>query len=117
MKNILIWLGVVFVIASTAIGQFTGIEAAAWIELAGWTVGLACCIVGIISKAEKKDWKLYVSIIGIVVGVGLLAFAGVSEDKIKTLITAVIGIVVLIVSIVPALIIKNDKKAKGITQP
>jgi len=110
MKNILIWLGVAFVVAGTAIGQFTGIEAAAWIELVGWAVGLACCIIGIVSKAEKKDWKLYASIAGIVVGVSLLAFAGVTEDKIKTLVTAIIGLVALIASVIPAFVIKKDTK-------
>lgn len=110
MKNILIWIGVVFVIIGTAVGQFVGIQAASLIELAGWTIGLACCVVGIVSKSEKKDWKLYLSIVGIIIGVALLAFAGVSEDKIKTLITAVIGLVILIASIIPALVVKKDTK-------
>ena len=110
MKNILLWLGVAFVIIGTAVGQFAGIQAASLIELAGWTIGLACCIVGIVSKAEKKDWKLYLSIIGIVVGVALLAFAGVSEDKIKALITAIVGLVILIASIIPALFVKKEDK-------
>ena len=110
MKNILLWLGVAFVVAGTAIGQLTGIEAASLIELAGWTIGTVCCILGIVSKAEKKDWKLYVSIVGTILGVAFLAFAGVSEDKIKAIITAVIGLVILIASVIPAFVIKKEDK-------
>ena len=40
----------------------------------------------------------------------LVGFAGVSEDKIKAIITAVIGLVILIASIIPAFVIKKDTK-------
>jgi uncharacterized protein involved in response to NO len=89
----------------------TGIGVAVWLELAGYSIGLACCILGIISKAEKRDWKLYVAIIGIVVGSALLVFAGVTEDKIKTLISTIFGLVVLVVSMIPILLGKKEKAA------
>ena len=80
---------------------------ASYIELAGFAVGLATCILGIVTKAEKKDWKLYVSIVGITLGAILLVFAGLVESQIATLISAVAGLVVLIVSILPAFIKKK----------
>lgn len=107
MKNILIWIGVAFIIAATIIGQFTGIEVAMWIELAGFAVGLAACIVGIYKKAEKKDWKLFASIIGIVVGAILLAFAGVAKETITSLISLVVGIVALIAGLLPTILNKK----------
>lgn len=107
MKNILIWIGVAFIIAATIVGQFTGIEVATWVELAGFAIGTAACIVGIFRKAEKKDWKLYVSIIGIILGAGLLTFAGVSKDVVISLITMVVGIVALIAGLLPTILKKK----------
>ena len=114
MKNVFVWIGVILIALSTFFGQMTGIDVAVWLELAGYSIGLACCIVGIISKAEKKDWKLYVAIIGIVIGSALLVFAGVTEDKIKTLITTIFGLVVLVASMLPVLLsVKKDKEKKA----
>ena len=59
MKNLFIWIGVALIVAGTVIAQFTGIAVANWVELAGFAIGLATCILGIVTKAEKKDWKLY----------------------------------------------------------
>jgi hypothetical protein len=112
MKNILVWIGLVVLIIATTIGEFTGIALADWIELAGWSIGMALCVLGIVSKAEKKDWKLYVSIVGIIAGVFLLALAGISKDTITTVITAVFGLVVLIISILPALLPKKASAGK-----
>ena len=112
MKNILVWVGLIVLVLSTAIGEFTKIPVADWIELAGWSIGLACCVSGIIAKAEKKDWKLYASIIGIIVGVFLLSIAGIAKDIVTTVITAVFGLVALIVSILPALLPKKASAGK-----
>lgn len=109
MKNILIWCGVAIIVAATVIAQFTGIETAVWIKLAGFAIGLASCILGLVQKAEKKDWKLYASITGIVVGAALLVFGGLAEGTITTLISLVAGVVVLIISILPAFIKKKEK--------
>ena len=111
MKNIFIYIGIAIIVAATIVSQFTGIEVAAWIELSGFAVGLAACIVGIVNKAEKKDWKLYFSIAGIVIGTVLLVFADIAQSTIATLISLVAGIVVLIISLLPALIKKKEKKA------
>jgi hypothetical protein len=45
--------------------------------------------------------------VGIIVGVFLLALAGISKDTITTVISAVFGLVVLIVSILPVLLPKK----------
>lgn len=109
MKNVFIWVGVAFIIAAVVIAQLTGVSQAVWLELAGFSIGLASCILGIVSKAEKKDWKLYTAIIGIVIGCALLVFAGITKDTITTLITAIFGLVVLVVSLLPVLLSKKKE--------
>ena len=113
MKNILIYLGVAVLIAATIIAQFTGVPHADFIQLAGLAVGLALAAIGIIKKAEKKDWKLYSSITGVIVGSMLLVFGGVTEDKITSIMTLVFGLVVIVVSILPAVIKKKDEVKKA----
>lgn len=113
MKNIFLWIGVALIIAATVIGQFTGVGIAVYLELAGYAIGLASCILGVITKTEKKDWKLYVSIIGIVIGSALLVFAGVSKDIITTLISAISGVVVLIAGLLPVFLAKKEDKKES----
>lgn len=112
MKNLFLWIGVVLIIASTVIAQLTGIEVASWIEMAGLAIGLASCISGIINKSEKKDWKLYVSIIGITLSSCLLVFAGITESTITTIITTVSGLAVMIIGILPVLLQKKKDSAE-----
>ena len=58
MKNIFTWIGLALVVIGAAVGAFTGIEAAKWIELAACSVGLAVCVVSIVNGSERKDWKV-----------------------------------------------------------
>lgn len=108
MKNLFVYIGVALIIAATIIGQFTGLSVAKYIELSGFAVGLASCVLGIVSKTSKKDWKLYVSIIGVIAGSVILVFANITESQITALITAVAGLVVLIASLIPALVKKQE---------
>lgn len=110
MKNILIYIGIAVMIAATAVGQFTGLPNADFIRLAGLAVGLALAVVGTVKKAEKKDWKLYFSIAGTILGAILLVFGGVSENTITSIITLVAGLVVIIISLVPAFKKSNKEK-------
>jgi len=107
MKNIFIYVGLALIIAGAVIGNFTGVAAASWIELAGFAFGLASCIAGIVNKAEKKDWKLYVSLFAISIGTILLVWAGIAQETITSLITAVIGLVVLVTGLLPVLFAKK----------
>lgn len=108
MKQIFIWIGLALVVIGAAIGAFLGIPAATWIELAGCAVGLAICVISIVKSTEKKDWKLYVALSAIVVGTILLIFGGMAESTITTIITSVIGLVLLIIGIIPAIIKKKE---------
>ncbi|MCR4631408.1 MAG: hypothetical protein K5786_07225 [Treponema sp.] len=108
MKNIFIYIGLALIIAGAVIGQFTGIEAASWIELVGFAAGLATCSIGIVKKAEKKDWKLYVAIAAIAVGTILMVWAGISQSVISSVISTVIGLVVLVTGLLPVLLSKKN---------
>ena len=108
MKNIFIYVGLALLVGGAVIGALTGIQAAQWIELAACAVGLATCTVSIVSKAEKKDWKLWVALAALAVGTILLIWAGISDSVIQSVITAVIGLVVLVTGLLPVLIRKKE---------
>ena len=110
MKQIFTWIGLALVVIGAAIGAFTGIEAAKWIELAACAVGLATCIISVVKTSDKKDWKLYVALIGIVAGTILLIFGGMAESTVTTIITSVIGLVLLIASLIPAIVKAKETK-------
>lgn len=107
MKNIFIYIGLALVVAGAAVGALTGIPAAQWIELAACAVGLATCIISIVKKDEKRDWKLWVALAAVSVGTILLVWAGISDSIIQSVITAVIGLVVLVTGLLPVLFKKE----------
>ena len=107
MKNIFIYIGLALVVAGAAIGALTGIPAAQWIELAACAVGLATFIISIVKKDEKRDWKLWVALAAVSVGTILLVWAGISDSIIQSVITAVIGLVVLVTGLLPVLFKKE----------
>lgn len=100
-------IGLVLVIAGALLGYFADIPVLEMTGLAASSVGLALLIIGIVNKAEKKDWKLYTAIVGIVLGSFILALTGVAGDKITAIIEAVIGLVILVVSIIPIAFVKK----------
>lgn len=107
MKNIFIYIGLALVVAGAAIGALTGIPAAQWIELAACAVGLATCVISIVKKDEKRDWKLWVALAAVSVGTILLVWAGISDSIIQSVITAVIALVVLVTGLLPVLFKKE----------
>ena len=100
-------IGLVLTILGAGLGYFAEIPVAEITGLAVASLGLALLIVGIVQKAEKKDWKLYTSIVGVVVGSFILGLMGVTEDKVKAIIAAVVGLIILIVSIIPVAFVKK----------
>ena len=107
MKNIFIYIGLALVVAGAAVGALTGIPAAQWIELAACAVGLATCVISIVKKDEKRDWKLWVALAAVSVGTILLVWAGISDSIIQSVITAVIALVVLVTGLLPVLFKKE----------
>ncbi len=110
MKNILIYIGLAVIIAATAVGQFTNVPHADFIQLAGLAIGLALGVIGTVKKAEKKDWKLYFSITGVIVGAFVLTLAGIAESTITSIMSLVAGLVVIIISLIPVWAKKKEQK-------
>ena len=97
-KNIFMLIGILVVIASCILGYFTDI-ANDLPTLIGTAFGLGMEIIAIWKKSDKKNWLVITAIICAVVGGICCAFAGLAEGTLTTLVTAIIGVVALLVSI------------------
>ena len=97
-KNILLLIGVLVVIASCVLGYFTDI-AGDLPTLIGTAFGLGIEIVAIWVKSEKKNGLVVAAIICAVIGGVCCAFAGLAEGTLTTLVSAIVGIIALLVSI------------------
>lgn len=120
MKNKLFFvIGLLLTIFGAVLGYFAQIPVVEITGLASASLGLALLIVSVVQKTEKKDWKLYTSIVGVVLGSFILGLMGVTEDKVKAVITGVVGLIVIIVSIIPAMFVikkKDEAKVEGNTK-
>ena len=104
MKNIFKILGLVLIIAGSALAYFTTIPVAEYTGIAVAALGLALAIVGVLKKTEKVTWKEYVAIILFAVGGLLCGFAGFTEALVTQVITAVFGVVALIAGLIVSLV-------------
>lgn len=111
MKNIALYIGIALIVAGAIVGQLSGIEAAKWIELAGFAAGLATCVVSFVKNDKvKKGWKFWTAIVCIILGTFALIGAGVSENTISTVISTVIGVVALIGGVIATIFTLKDSK-------
>lgn len=109
MKNFIKILGLVLVIAGSAFAAFTTIPVADYISIAVAALGLALLIVSTLKKAEKKSWKEYVAVALFAIGGLCCGFAGFAESTVTQLITAVAGVVALIIGLISTFISKEKK--------
>lgn len=106
-KNVLTIIGLILLIGGCVCACFTEI-AGDVPALAVASFGLGLLVVSTVQKAEKKDWKLYVSIILVCIGGFLCALAGLAESTMTQIITLVISLVTLVIGLVlPKLLAKN----------
>ena len=112
MNKIFKIIGIILVIAGSAIIAFTKIPVADAVGIAIAALGLATTIVATWKKSESKTWKEGLSIALLVAGAFLLGFAGFSETVVTELITAIVGVVVLIVGLITSLTIKSTTDTK-----
>lgn len=104
MKNkILTIIGAALVVAGAVVAAFTDVAVAEYASIAVAFVGAAVTCVSVYKKSEKKDWKVIVSIIAIAAGALLLGFSGISSSVVTEIVTAVAGIVALILGLFVAL--------------
>lgn len=104
MKNVFKILGLVLIVAGSALAYFTTVPIAEYSGIAVAALGLALSIVGVLNKTEKKTWKEYVAIACFAVGGLLCGFAGFSDAIVTQVITAVFGVVALIAGLIVSFI-------------
>lgn len=109
MKNkIMVIIGLVLVVGGAVFSAFSDVPVAEFIGLAVAAAGTGLACVGVYQKSEKKDWKVIVAMVLIVAGAFLLGLAGISTSLVTELLTAVFGIIALIVGIITAINIKKN---------
>lgn len=108
MNKVLKILFIVLVVVGAGLAAFTDVPLVEYSGIALAFVGAALACISTYKKSEKKDWKVIVSIILIAVGAFGLGFAGVAGETITTIISAVAGIVLLILGLITSM--KLEKK-------
>lgn len=97
MKNkVLTILGAILVVAGAVIAAVSDIAIADLCSIVVAVIGAVLTCVQVYKKSEKKGWKVILAIALLVLGAGLLGFAGVSSDTVTQLVTATVGLVALI---------------------
>lgn len=112
MEKVLKVIGIILVIAGACLGAFTGLPVAQYTGIAVAMIGAAMTIVSAYKQAEKKDWKLILSIVLIGAGSFICGICGISSDVITEVITAVIGVIVLIAGIIIPIVSKKLSKSE-----
>lgn len=107
MNKVLKWIFLALIVVGAVVTCFSDI---AIVDIIGLAVsfgsaGALCATT--FNKSEKKDWKTYGSIILIALGSFGLGFAGISTDVISQVISAIAGVVIMILGIVVA--IKSER--------
>jgi len=115
-KRVLLIIGLIVLIAGVIISNFAKFPLADVLGYAITMFGAGLAVAGMYEKRDPavKTWVVWLSIILVGLGAFVLGFAGVAEDTVKTIITAVFGLVVIIAGlIVPVVIPKNKKEFKA----
>lgn len=97
-KKLMLILGIVLIIVSTIVAAFTDV-ANDIPAVATGAFGLGLTIAAIWQKSEKKDWTVIAAVICAVIGGFLCGIAGLAEMTFTSLLTAIGGVVALIISI------------------
>lgn len=105
--NIVKIIGIVLLVAGSALSVFTSIPIADYVGIGLAALGLAALIFGTYKKAEKKGWKEIVTIIAFAVSGFLFGIVGLSGDIYSQVAMAVVGVVTLILGLITAFIPKK----------
>ena len=100
MKNVWTIIAVICIIAGCVLGQFSTIAIVDYSAIALEAFGLTALIIGTIKKSEKKTWKEYTGVALFVVAGVCCAVAGLAEGTMTQIITAVAGLVALIIGLI-----------------
>jgi hypothetical protein len=100
MKNVWTIIAVACIIAGCVIGQFSTIAIADYSAIALEAFGLTALIISTIKKSEKKTWKEFAGIALFVIAGICCAVAGIAEGTMTQIITAVAGLIALILGLI-----------------
>ena len=112
-KRVLLIIGLIVLIAGVIISNFAKFPLA---DVLGYAItGAGLAVAGMYEKRDPavKTWVVWLSIILVGLGAFVLGFAGVAEDTVKTIITAVFGLVVIIAGLIVPVVIPKNKKANN----
>lgn len=108
MKNFVKILGIILLIAGSALSVFTAIPLADYIGIGVAALGLAFLIGSTLKKVEKKTWKEYLAVILFAVAGFCLGFVGFTQELFTQIATGIAGIVALIAGLlIPTLAAKK----------
>ncbi|MBO7735856.1 MAG: hypothetical protein J6S67_25025 [Methanobrevibacter sp.] len=107
MKKAWTIIAVICIIAGCVLGQFSTIAIADYGAIALEAFGLTALIIGTIKKAGKKTWKEFTGVALFVVAGVCCAVAGIAEGTMTQIITAVAGLVALIIGLITVQIKKE----------
>lgn len=107
-KTFKIILAALMVIGAV-VAYFTDLPMAEYLGLAVSFGSAGALCSGMIAKSEKKDWKLYLSMSCIALSCFGLGFAGVATDTMTKLISAIAGVVLLVIGIITSLKLSEKK--------
>ena len=99
MKNFVKILGIVLLIAGSAVSVFSTITLVDCIAIGVAALGLALLIVSTLKKVEKKTWKDYLAVILFAVAGFLCGLAGFAETTFTQVATAVAGVIALVIGL------------------
>ena len=100
MKNVWTIIAVICIIAGCVLGQFSTIAIADYSAIALEAFGLTALIIGTIKKAEKSGWKEFAVIVLFMIAGVCCAIAGMAEGTMTQIITAVAGLIALIIGLI-----------------
>ena len=114
-KRVLLIIGLIVLIAGVIISNFAKFPLADVLGYAITMFGAGLAVAGMYEKRDPtvKTWVVWLSIILVGLGAFVLGFAGVAEDTVKTIITAVFGLVVIIAGLIVPVVIPKNKKANN----
>ncbi|MBQ0165530.1 MAG: hypothetical protein KBT02_00295 [Treponema sp.] len=105
MKNkILYIIGLVLMVVGAVLSYFAKVPLETAGGIVASAVGLGLVIAAAYIKAEKKDWKLLVTIICLGVGGFLVGLGGMAKEAAVSLVSAIVGVVIMIIGLIPTLV-------------
>lgn len=109
-KNWLIIAGIILVVAGAALSYFAKFPQAETLGFAGSMFGAGLAAAGFWGKREKTNALSIITIICLGAGAFMLGFGGFAESTMTTIITGVIGFVVIIAGIIVGFLPEKKKE-------